>query len=251
VSVSSPYLLGLDSGADSPLMRDLVLRLDRKLDKFFSWLDSHVGAGKVWIAFTATQGLPESADALAAEGIPFGRVSGDDVVSAINTRLTDVYGHPPDRGPGYVETYVYPWLSLRRAAVDRLADAARLAGEAAVTLPGVAAYYVPGGPSSVQMPASVLPFARCYFPGRSGDVLLAYQPYYTEFYAGGRGVSPGSYYSYDTRVPMILYGPAFRAQTFERPADPADLAATLADALDISPPSSSTGRVLIEALKKR
>lgn len=251
VSVSSLYLLGLDSGADSPLMRDLVLRFDRKLEEFLAWLDSHFGAGNVWTAFTATQGLPESSDTLAAEGIPSGRVSGDEIVAAVNARLAAVYGRPTDRRAGYVEKYVYPWLYLRRDAVDRLADAAHLAGEAALTVPGVAAYYVPGGASSLQTPLSVTPFAHCYFPERSGDLLLAYQPYYTERYAGGRGVEPGSSYSYDARVPLILYGPAFRAQTFERPVNPADLAVTLAAALDLPPPSSATGRVLFEALKER
>ena len=52
-------------------------------------------------------------------------------------------------------------------------------------------------------------------------------------------------------MPLIFYGAAFQAQAFDGPASGADLAPTLAAALDIPPPSSSTGRVLAEALKDK
>ena len=246
VSLSPFYLLGLETGAESPLMRDMVLRLDRKLEELFGWLDTKLGADKYWVAFTATQGLPESPEALKAEGIPAGHVSGEQVASAVNARLVAGYGR--DR---YVEKYVFPFLYLRRELVDRWPDAARLAGEGALAVPGVAGYYVPNGASSFQTAASSRPLARSWSPDRGGDVVLVYQPYFTEFYGEGRGVTPGSFYSYDTRVPLLLYGAAFRAQVFDKPATPADLAPTLAAALDIAPPSSSSGTVLLEALKSR
>jgi len=133
----------------------------------------------------------------------------------------------------------------------RAAEAARAAGEAALAVPGVAGYFVPSGAASFLSPESASLFSRSLFPGRSGDVLIAYRPYHTEFYGDGRGISTGSFYSYDTRVPLFLYGSAFRAQTFDQPVSPTDLAPTLAVALDIAPPSSSTGRPLLEAFKER
>ncbi|MBI3695062.1 MAG: alkaline phosphatase family protein, partial [Acidobacteria bacterium] len=246
LSLSSFYLLGLEVGADSPLMRDLVLRLDRELEGFLAWLDARLGADHVWVAFTATQGIGESPETLRARGLPAGRVSGEDIAAAVNNRLSAAFGRNR-----YVEKYVFPSLYLRRAAVERLAEAARLAGEAALGVAGVAGYFVPNGPSSFLAPESAQPLARSWAPERAGDVLLAYQPYYTELFAGGRGVSPGSFYNYDTRVPLIFYGAAFRAQAFDGPASGADLAPTLAAALEIPPPSSSTGRVLAEALKDK
>lgn len=246
VSLSSFYLLGLETGAESPLVRDMVLRLDRKLEEFFGWLDTKLGADKYWVAFTATQGLPESPEILKAQGIPAGHVSGEQVAAAVNARLVATYGR--DR---YVEKYVFPFLYLRRDFLDRWPDAARLAGEAALTVPGVAGYYVPNGASSFQTAASSRPLARSWSPGRGGDVVLVYQPYFTELHGEGRGVTPGSFYGYDTRVPLVLYGAPFRAQVFDKPVTPADLAPTLAAALDIAPPSSSSGTVLFEVLKSR
>ncbi len=248
LSLSSLYLLGLETGADSPLVRDMVLRLDRKLEEFFIWLDARLGPEQTWIVFTATQGLPSLTETLKVEGLPAGRVAGEQIVQAVNTRLAALFG----RG-SYVEKYIFPSLYLRPESVppERFPDLARAAGEAALNVAGVAAYRaVPAGPGVLTPEAAAL-FARSLFPGRSGDVVLAYQPNYGERYGEGRGVSTGSYYGYDTRVPLLLYGAAFRAQTFDRPVQPIDLAATLAAALDIAPPAASTGRVLVEALKER
>jgi hypothetical protein len=248
ISVSSLYLLGLDTGADSPLMRDLVVRLDRKMDEFFSWLESRYGAAQVTIAFAATQGLPDSPGALDAAGIHAGHVSGDLVVAAVNSRLTAAHGAVPG---GYVEKYVFPWLYLRQVLAERWPDAARLAGEAAMNVPGVAGYFTPNGGSSFATRETQQLLARSWAPERSGDVLIVYQPYHFERFGEGRGVSPGSFYSYDTVVPLLFYGPPFRAQTLDAVVDPADFAPTLAAAMEIPFPSSATGRVLAEALKER
>ena len=239
LSISPLYLLGLEVGADSPLARDMVLRLDRKLEEFLSWLDGRFGAGNVWVVFTATQGLSESPKTLEAAGISSGRISGEQVAGAVNARLAAMFGRA-----NYVEKFVFPSLYLRREAVGalRAEDVSRVAGEAVLGVEGVADYW---GADRAGNPL----LARCRFPDRTGDILLTYHPYYWERYGDARGVATGSPYAYDTRVPLILYGAPFRARTFEQPVSPTDLAPTLAAALEIAPPSSSTGRVLVETLK--
>jgi arylsulfatase A-like enzyme len=77
--------------------------------------------------------------------------------------------------------------------------------------------------------------------------MLAYHPEYIEDYGAGRGVSYGSLYNYDVRVPLFFYGPQFRAGVFEPPVESADVAPTLARAMGVAAPSSSSGRVLGEA----
>jgi arylsulfatase A-like enzyme len=83
---------------------------------------------------------------------------------------------------------------------------------------------------------------------RSGDVMLSYRPEYVEDFGAGRGVSYGSLYNYDARVPLIFYGPQFRAGVFESPVEAVDVAPTLARVIGIAEPSSAAGRVLGEAL---
>ena len=69
-----------------------------------------------------------------------------------------------------------------------------------------------------------------------------------EDYAQGRGISYGSLYNYDTRVPLLFYGAPFESLTFETPVEAVDVAPTLARTARTGWPSSATGRVLGEAL---
>lgn len=77
--------------------------------------------------------------------------------------------------------------------------------------------------------------------------MLSYRPEYVEDYEPHRGISYGSLYDYDVRVPLCFYGPQFRAEVFESPVEAVDLAPTLARALGVATPSSAAGRVLGEA----
>jgi arylsulfatase A-like enzyme len=77
--------------------------------------------------------------------------------------------------------------------------------------------------------------------------MLSYLPEYIEDYGLGRGISYGSLYNYDIRIPLCFYGPQFRAAVFEPSVQTVDIAPTLARAMGVAPPSSSLGRVLGEA----
>jgi hypothetical protein len=93
-------------------------------------------------------------------------------------------------------------------------------------------------------------FARGYFPGRSGqlffvphegDFIVATDPLYAFMH--------GSPWSYDTDIPLLLFGETFvRQGRFDRPVAQQDVAPTLAAVLHTPPPSTSTGRALTEAL---
>ena len=76
--------------------------------------------------------------------------------------------------------------------------------------------------------------------------MLAYEPKAVEHYGAGRGISYGSLYNYDVQIPLLLYGPQFRARAIESPVDAVDIAPTLARAMRVAAPSSTSGRVLGE-----
>jgi arylsulfatase A-like enzyme len=77
--------------------------------------------------------------------------------------------------------------------------------------------------------------------------MLSYQPEYVEDYGADRGVSYGSLYNYDACVPLFFFGPPFRAGVLESPVESVDVAPTLARAMGVAAPSTSTGRVLSQA----
>ena len=113
----------------------------------------------------------------------------------------------------------------------------------------VAGFYTAGGACSVQ-DGWERRFRNSFHWTRSGDLMLSYRPEYVESFGQNRGVSYGSLYNYDARVPMCFYGPQFRIGTFQQTVESVDFAPTLARAIGVAEPSSSIGRVLGEALSE-
>ena len=87
-----------------------------------------------------------------------------------------------------------------------------------------------------------------FYPSRSGDAVLVTEPY--KYLAETLTATHGSPYSYDTHVPTIIMGAGVNPGRYLEAATPADIAPTLSALLRITAPSNSTGRVLVEALKK-
>jgi membrane-anchored protein YejM (alkaline phosphatase superfamily) len=69
----------------------------------------------------------------------------------------------------------------------------------------------------------------------------------------GEGVtaSHGTPYSYDTHVPVILFGTGVAAGSYATVSSPADIAPTLSLLLKIEKPSNAVGRILTEAIRER
>jgi hypothetical protein len=65
---------------------------------------------------------------------------------------------------------------------------------------------------------------------------------------GAKGTDHASPYTYDTHVPLAIYGLPFQPGTYREKTEPVDLVATLASLLGINAPTHAVGRVLTEAL---
>jgi hypothetical protein len=94
-------------------------------------------------------------------------------------------------------------------------------------------------------------FARAYYPGRSGQIMLVPVE-------GEMVLEPddhqyrfmhGSPWTYDAKIPLVFFGPGFiRQGQWMEPVVQQDIATTLASLLDLSKPASMTGRTLSTAL---
>src|SRR5712692_2628845 len=183
VAIGSPALLGYEVGSDSPLMRELILHLDRQIDGFLRTLDKNVGLQNYSVVFTAAHGAPREAD----PGSSRLAVSGEMVARSINQALSAQYDVSVRKNL-YVERYVYPFLylkldQLRRSYVD-LREARTLAGRAALSVPGVTGFYTADDQSS-HTGDWLRRFRNSFHAVRSGDVMLAYAPGYVEEYGAG------------------------------------------------------------------
>ena len=230
-------LLGYEAGGRSPLMPQMILQLDKRIEGLLAQLGRAVGENGYNLVLAGAHGAPPLP---AAEARARVAVNGETVAQAVDKALAA-------SGAGNVRKYLYPFLYLD-PATDRTPEAVRLeAARAALDLAPVAGYYAPGGACSTHGEWARR-FANSFHPRRSGDLMLSYRPEYVEDYGQGRGISYGSLYAYDVRVPLGFYGPQFRAGVFESPVESVDVAPTLARAMGVAAPSSSVGRVLGEAL---
>jgi hypothetical protein len=235
----SSALLGYETGGRSPLMRQMVLQLDQRLASLFERLNKAPGENAYNFALAAAHGAPP---APLAANRPRMAIGGEAIAQAVQRSLSA-------GGAARVQRYLYPFLYLDAGSARDREPVRLAAARAAMRQPAVAGYFTAGGACSTQDDWQRR-FRNSFHPTRSGDVMLSYQPEYVEDYGAGGGVSYGSLYNYDACVPLFFHGPQFRAGVFESPVESVDVAPTLARAIGVAAPSSSTGRVLSQALAR-
>jgi predicted AlkP superfamily pyrophosphatase or phosphodiesterase len=217
LSLGSLGALGLETGANSPLIFDLVNHLDRQIEMLLKFLDDTVGENAYQVAFTAAHGIADTATQhIAAQ-----------TVAAELQKHCDL------------AAYVYPFVYLRSGTPEAALKA----------LPQAAAWYTASGACS-HTGLLRKRLQNSFYTRRSGDAIIAYAPNAAEDFSTGRGVSYGSIYNYDTRVPLIFFGPQFRPAEIEDAVELTSIAPTLCRALGAALPSSSSGRVLGDAFVK-
>ncbi len=234
---SSTELLGYETGARNPLMDQMVLHLDRRLEALLAQLTRSHGDAGFNLAMMGAHGAP---DALAAGTRARMAVDGEALARKVDTALAA-------RGLGRVEKFLYPFLHLDSTGFRDAEEIRKAAGQVLLEQPQVADYFTAEGASSVKNEWQVR-LRNSFHSRRSGDVMVSYPFGYVENFGQGRGISYGSLYNYDACVPLCFYGPQFRAGVFERTVEAVDVAPTIARVLGVEDPTSTTGRVLAEAL---
>jgi hypothetical protein len=236
IIAGSGALLGHEEGADSPLMRQMTLELDRHMHFLMGKLDAAVGDTGYNLVLVGAHGMPPKPPDELRNRMA---VNGELIASAIDKALQAAR-------TGKVLKYIYPFLYLDPSDYRDPEPAREIASRAAMDLPAVAGYYTASGDCS-EHDAWATRFGNSFHAKRSGDLMLSYRPGYVEEFGQNRGISYGSLYNYDVKVPLCMYGPSFRAGVFEGPVDSVDVAPTLARLLGVASPTSSVGRVLGEA----
>lgn len=245
VSFSSPDLVGHAYGPDSQEVEDIYLRLDRVVGELLAYLDRKVGLQNTLIAVSADHGVAPVPEYMKSLGYDAGRIKPSEAIAAVNQALNGRFGGEEKWVQALVneQFYLDPQLVAKHKADP--AEVERLAGEAAMTVPGIVNYFTRTQLASGCLPAT--PLARRIANGfnrqRSGDVWVVTKP--LNFFAeGALATTHGSPYSYDTHVPVIFFGSGIVKGRHYAEASPADIAPTIAFLLGIEMPTNSVGRVL-------
>lgn len=231
VSLSATDRVGHAYGPRSREQLDNLLRLDRGLGDFLSFLDAEVGSGAWTAVLTADHGVASEPEELRAGG------------DAASRRAT-----PSDR-----------------AALDSVVGrAGRLAGEGTAAERSAAALeslgFVadawtveelledpPADSFSVLESRSVYPDRVPVRFGRQG-LVVRFEPWWLEH---PRGSTHGTSSWYDRHVPMVFLGPGVPAGRDSTRVSTVDVAPTLASLLGISFPKDLDGAPLEGVLKPR
>ena len=258
VSFSSNDYVGHRVGPDAPEVKDMSIRTDQLLAKLFRLIDQKVGLQNVIIVLTADHGVapvPSADEETRKQRHMPGEYVYVDAEDVVNAALTKAFGEAEWIIPGVSDVSLY----LNRKTLDefKTADGRRLdrhevyrvARQALLSVPQLhlARVY-----SYDQLEVGVTgdEVAQAedfgFFPGRSGDLNLVYDPY---FVLGTSGTSHFSVWGYDRHVPLLFYGPGIKPGRYNQIVSINDAVPTLATMLDIETPSGSSGRVLTEIIQ--
>lgn len=232
-------------GPNSWEYQDHLLRLDKALGELLSAAEKAAG-GKtnLLVVLTGDHGGANVPEEWASQGVQAARVNPVTLKKNLNAALEKQFA-APELVVEIEEADVYlDWKAIDAKKLDvkavRRATAAWLAKQPEIF--AAASRDELHTLSSLQREA-----AHAFFADRSGDVLFVMRPFYVlEVWPGG--TSHGAPWSYDADVPLFLYGKGVKAGHYGQPAQPIDLAPTAAALLELTPPASSEGRVLFEAV---
>ena len=249
VSLSAHDYVNHAYGPESRMSHDHLQRLDRMLAGFFADLDKKVGMDNVLVVLTADHGFANVPEFNETRGIPAKRIDGAQLVANLNQHLAGALG--VDK---LVTTHSLPNIYLDYALAEKNGiGRVKLEDEASRFLlqqDGLAQVYtrtqMETGAVATRMDTLM---RRAWNRQLSGDLMVVTKPAWY-FGKGVGGTSHGSPYTYDTNVPLMVYGPRWiKPGAYGQYAEVVDIAPTLAHLLRIRQPSASEGRVLTEAVR--
>ena len=248
VSLSTHDYVNHAFGPESRVSQDHLLHVDRLLAVFFEYLDKRLGMDKVLVALTADHGFMNAPEYSTSIGLGGQRLNPAKLITDLNEALAAQFAVK-----NLALRLSYPTIILDQAGLTKgflnRAEVEAVAQRFLLRYPGVANVFTRTQLESGSLPD--LPLAtqvlRAWNRELSGDLYLI-QNAFNQY--GGQVATHGSPYTYDTNVPLMMYGKAWiKPGKYPRAAAVVDLAPTLAYLLEIRPPAASEGRVLEEILK--
>jgi predicted AlkP superfamily pyrophosphatase or phosphodiesterase len=250
ISVSSTDLIGHAFGVYSHETEDALLRADRALGEFLKFLDGRFGQDYV-VVLTADHGATAPPEQSKKLGLGGERMKKAAIKDALTKALTAKYGAGEwvialEDPSIYLNDKLIAEKKLDRAEVEQAA------GDALLTVPGFAGYFTRSQLVRGWLPPTVAAraVARSFYPARSGDVIAVQAPFsfWGKYGEKDYGGSHGSFYRYDTDVPLLFGGAPFKPGRHGQ-AEMIDLAATLSYLLGVAPPAACEGEPLTRILR--
>jgi predicted AlkP superfamily pyrophosphatase or phosphodiesterase len=255
VSFSSTDYVGHSFGPYSQEMLDMVVRMDRILSDFLDFLGREIGRDRCLFVLTSDHGvspIPQFLQTHSAAPV-IKRFSSATLVAAVESVLTSRFPRTQkglwiEHSSGGSLFFSQPALAAANATAEQ---AGRVVCDLLVSQPEVACAFTREQIRTLT-PTTVLEqrLRNSFFERRSGDVIYAVRPLWTEG-AEEPGATHGSPVESDAHVALLFRGAGVRPGVYQSEASPADIAPTLSALTGVEFTPDRDGRVLEEAVDTR
>ncbi len=246
ISFSSTDFIGHAYGNYSYELEDTYIKLDSQIADLLKALDKQVGKGNYLLFFTADHGVLDTPSYLKEHNLPTGELNYKKALDSLNQFSIRTFGDK-----NIIENFSNNQIFLNRNLIaQRNLDIHKVEQDYADflrnTFPAIASVFTRDA-LEMQTPnrMSTNLTLNGFNPERSGDIAITLRPGYLISFMK-KGTTHGAPYNYDTHVPMIFYGWHIPKQTVNTPVYIVDIAATVANLLNISEPSACIGIPLIK-----
>lgn len=247
VSFSSPDYIGHAFGPNSMEQVDDYIRLDEELGKLFAYLDAYVGKGQYTAFLTADHAVAHVTGFMKEHKLPAGQFDEAGIRRAMNAKFKTQYGVDNVIVSTYNDQFFLNHPRLDSAKLDKEAIKRQIIDTLRKN-PAVADAFATADIMTVPMPDKLRNMlANGYNRTRGGDVQLVTKSGYME--GGVTGTTHGSWYNYDSHIPLLWYGWGIKKGKTKRETYMTDIAPTVAGLLNIQMPSGAIGKVIEEVLK--
>ena len=237
-------------GPESRQSQDQTVRLDRVFEELIDYLDQRIGLQNMLITLSADHGFMNVPEYSASRRLDAGRIDPDKMIAVVNAALSAKFGEGK---------YITAWWNPNLYVDYKLVESRKLtrvevenaAQEVLRSYPGVEAVFTRTQLEQGLMPQTKLArqVTLAWHQQISGDIVIMNKPNWYLFAKPDTYASThGSPWSYDTNVPLAMYGPSWVNPGKYGDSEVVDLARTIAFILNVRPPNGCEGRVLTEAL---
>jgi predicted AlkP superfamily pyrophosphatase or phosphodiesterase len=259
LSFSSNDLVGHCWGPDSQEVLDITLRADVLIKDLLDTLDTRVGKGNYVLALSADHGVCPLPEVARTQGKVAERVAPDLLTSKVEQALAQKFAPAGVKVPWLErpkKASSNPWIYLNQATLKEQGIRPEAAEQAVadwlVQQPGIAAAFTR---SQMRAEEKLSPLGaqvrKSFRPESSGDIMAILQPYHlfappiTSLSPKGLAfrTSHGTPHSYDTHVPLLVFGPGVRPGVRSEPVTPQALAGIVAHALGLPRPAAAEAPV--------
>ncbi len=248
ISLSSTDYIGHQFGPNSVEVEDTYLRLDRDLAAFFKYLDAKIGKGNYTIFLTADHGAAHNVQLLADKNIPAGFLNASQILKDLNISLETKY-----KVTSLVLGFGNYQVNLNNSAIaknnlkedDIIAECIQFLK----TQTGIASVINMKDAQGTTIPDALRGrIENGYHPDRSGAIQIITKPGWYQW-NGYTGATHGSWYPYDTHIPLLFMGWGIKQGKSNNSFHMTDIAPTISALLHIQVPNGSIGKVITEVLK--